>query len=663
MARQNLTVQDINHYESLITKGNDGIDEFYNDLAHKGYSSASWARDEYNKNTFYGTSVAIFFESQTGVGLNKNIADSLKKASAEETIKILKIKINSGKNSEDLTYEESNKIRQKAYASSGFSGVQWIFEKPIEIKGKTEGKAAAERWYEELRDVQTQPLMDKKQLKKLMDLSAPTHGPGLTVSPDMIEAYGSDLVQSVNKMKSLRSLKYFMDSIEGTSFPYGEEEQKSIMEAAKTIRNHNGWDPKFKKNSDNLYNILMLSDLEKAKIRDKHIKKYGADVINSVKEWKHNHGSTEYLVFKYVENSNSAKIVSIVSSIIGGYVPIEKAIKATEIVIRSYKEGKNKSEIIQSFFLALKDGYLAYSGTTGGIETIDNILNEEAYLMDVILGQLSPYSDVLSDVHNWLKEHDYFKDFMEKFRNDEYKIIDPLVLDLDGDGIETVGINGFESVLFDHKNNGIRSATGWIGKDDALLVLDRNQDGKIDTGLELFGDNTVLKDGTKSNTGYQALAEFDDNGDGMIDEQDAIFAQLRAWQDKNQDGISQSDELLNMSEARVKALHLNHQNTHKNLGNGNVLARHGSYIKTDNTEAEMGDLHFASNLMLSNIDTAGIELNESLKLLPNLKGMGRLKDLRFAAAESEQLTNLLTQYSNAQTKQEQSALLDPLLIA
>lgn len=72
----------------------------------------------------------------------------------------------------------------------------------------------------------------------------------------------------------------------------------------------------------------------------------------------------------------------------------------------------------------------------------------------------------------------------------------PLVLDLDGDGVETIGtVNG---VYFDHDNNGFAEDTGWIGKDDGLLVRDINGNGQIDNGTELFGNNSVLASGKKA---------------------------------------------------------------------------------------------------------------------------------------------------------------------
>src|SRR5262249_23306920 len=69
---------------------------------------------------------------------------------------------------------------------------------------------------------------------------------------------------------------------------------------------------------------------------------------------------------------------------------------------------------------------------------------------------------------------------------------DPLTLDLDGDGIESVGINSTNPITFDHDGDGIRTGTGWISSDDGFLVLDRNGNGTIDSGRELFGDSTPV---------------------------------------------------------------------------------------------------------------------------------------------------------------------------
>ncbi|KIF89816.1 hypothetical protein NX90_06950, partial [Neisseria meningitidis] len=158
-------------------------------------------------------------------------------------------------------------------------------------------------------------------------------------------------------------------------------------------------------------------------------------------------------------------------------------------------------------------------------------------------------------------------------RSGKYHVYDPLALDLDGDGIETVAAKGFAGALFDHRNQGIRTATGWVSADDGLLVRDLNGNGIIDNGAELFGDNTKLADGSFAKHGYAALAELDSNGDNIINAADAAFQTLRVWQDLNQDGISQANELRTLEELGIQSLDLAYKDVNKNLGNGNTLAQ------------------------------------------------------------------------------------------
>ncbi|EJU71165.1 iron-regulated protein FrpC [Neisseria meningitidis 92045] len=208
------------------------------------------------------------------------------------------------------------------------------------------------------------------------------------------------------------------------------------------------------------------------------------------------------------------------------------------------------------------------------------------------------FRDLFPNPEGWIDDgHQCFAPWVKetKKRNGKYHVYDPLALDLDGDGIETVATKGFAGSLFDHTNNGIRTATGWVSADDGLLVRDLNGNGIIDNGAELFGDNTKLADGSFAKHGYAALAELDSNGDNIINAADAAFQSLRVWQDLNQDGISQANELRTLEELGIQSLDLAYKDVNKNLGNGNTLAQQGSYTKTDGTTAKMGDLLLAAD--------------------------------------------------------------------
>jgi hypothetical protein len=138
---------------------------------------------------------------------------------------------------------------------------------------------------------------------------------------------------------------------------------------------------------------------------------------------------------------------------------------------------------------------------------------------------------------------------------------DPLVLDLDGGGITTSAINPNAPIYFDQDGDGTRTATGWIAAGEAIVVRDLNGNGLIDSGRELFGDNTILTHGPRAGqtatNGFEALADMDSNLDGKFDARDADFASVKLWKDRNQDGVSQSDELFTFAQNNIWNIEIN----------------------------------------------------------------------------------------------------------
>ena len=199
--------------------------------------------------------------------------------------------------------------------------------------------------------------------------------------------------------------------------------------------------------------------------------------------------------------------------------------------------------------------------------------------------------------------------------------VDPLILDLDGDGIETVSLK--KGVNFDFDNNGFAEKTGWIGKDDALLVHDINKNGQIDNGSELFGDLTTV-DETVASNGFEALKLYDKNQDGIINSSDEIYSQLQLWKDGNQNGKVDANELLSLSQLGITGFNLNYENINIADENGNSHTQKSTYIKSDGTMGTLEDVWFQKD----SADTIAIETNQAENLLEETEAIRKLPDIQ-----------------------------------
>ncbi|MGX8835647.1 hypothetical protein ACWG0P_15710 [Amedibacillus sp. YH-ame6] len=208
--------------------------------------------------------------------------------------------------------------------------------------------------------------------------------------------------------------------------------------------------------------------------------------------------------------------------------------------------------------------------------------------------------------------------------------VDPLIFDIDGDGLRPTSI--LEGAYFDLDGNGKKERMSWVGKGDGLLVYDRNSNGIIDNGKELFSNFTVLANGTLAKSGLQALTEFDENKDGIIDEKDSIFSKLRLWMD-NGDGISEAGELKTLKELGIKSISLK---TNGNIGsiNGIEIRNEGTYSKDDGTTGGFGEIWTKPNYADS-IEKETVEISEEVKKLPEVRSFGNLASLQQAIMKDE----------------------------
>lgn len=154
----------------------------------------------------------------------------------------------------------------------------------------------------------------------------------------------------------------------------------------------------------------------------------------------------------------------------------------------------------------------------------------------------------------------------------------PVLVDLAGDGFSLTDARG--GVWFDIDGDGAAERLAWTraGADDAWLALDRDGNGFITTGRELFGNFTaqIAPPAGRERNGFLALAEFDKpqnggNADGVIDVRDAVFASLKLWRDTNHNGVSEPGELFTLPALDVVRLHLDYRESKRTDEHGNLF--------------------------------------------------------------------------------------------
>ncbi|MEQ4669814.1 hypothetical protein [Providencia manganoxydans] len=166
----------------------------------------------------------------------------------------------------------------------------------------------------------------------------------------------------------------------------------------------------------------------------------------------------------------------------------------------------------------------------------------------------------------------------------------PIIIDMNGDGVNTLSKN--YGVAFDFDGDGKLENTGWVDKHDALLVIDKNGDGIINNGSELFGENSIKRDGSVAIDGFDALSDYDDDNNDLIDANDQIWGSLKVWQDSNSDGVSQNEELLSLNDVGITSIGLITEISDYVDGNSNQHKIRSNVNWNDNRKTDTVDVWF-----------------------------------------------------------------------
>ncbi len=225
--------------------------------------------------------------------------------------------------------------------------------------------------------------------------------------------------------------------------------------------------------------------------------------------------------------------------------------------------------------------------TDNGVVSIGGVGNNELILStSPLMATQSAYSVRVQVTDDFGNQYEEVMEFSVVVRTAST----PLILDLDGDGVETLSVS--QGVLFDIDADGVLEHTGWVNPDDGLLAIDINGDGVINDASELLGEHSINSDGNTARDGFDALDDYDLNLDGVINADDEIYTSLLIWQDSNSDGVSQAHELYSLLDLGVESLSLESVIISED-NQGNTAGLRSSWTDTSGNINIVDDVWFA----------------------------------------------------------------------
>ncbi|MET3644414.1 calcium-binding protein [Streptococcus gallinaceus] len=232
--------------------------------------------------------------------------------------------------------------------------------------------------------------------------------------------------------------------------------------------------------------------------------------------------------------------------------------------------------------------------------------------------------------------------------------VDPLILDMAGNGFHPTTLG--QGAHFDLDQNGFAEKMNWISGDDAMLVIDKNENGIIDDGNEVFGDQTRLKDGQYAKNGFEALREYDSNQDGLISSEDVDFGKLLIWQD-NGNAQTEDGELVSLKEAGIQSIQLEYSQFGEESDTGVTFGNTATFTKVDGSQLNIAEYWVKTETHNTIEHNKGSLVGDDAQL-PNTASHGALPSLHTAIAmdTSGQLRDMLATFKvteDAKTRKQQ----------
>ncbi|SNS94831.1 Hemolysin-type calcium-binding repeat-containing protein, partial [Micrococcales bacterium KH10] len=241
---------------------------------------------------------------------------------------------------------------------------------------------------------------------------------------------------------------------------------------------------------------------------------------------------------------------------------------------------------------------------------------------------------------------------------------DPIAIDLVGDGFDPIPASA--GTHFDLDANGYAERIPWFKGDDVLLVWDRNGNGRIDNGREVFGDNTLLTDGTVADSGFTALRELDSNDNGGIDPDDDHWSDLAVWRDVTNPGNTDMGELVDLDTAGILSISLTTVALDQTVDSGIVVGQASLVTMQGGGEVQAAEFWLTPILYdtveVIHDDEAGIP--EDVLALPQVPGFGNVPSLHRAIARDStgRLRQLVSDFTQATTTPEREAAVYELVL-